>query len=70
MVTKSPRRRSAGKINALRRWDPAADEVVAHDVDTICAIASRIARPLTAAEHSRILAALRPADTSRAPIAS
>jgi hypothetical protein len=60
----NPRRQSAGRINVLRRWQPDADEVVAYDIEAICAIAERIARPLRAAEAARVLGALGLAATA------
>lgn len=68
MEITSPRRHRAGKINALRRWDPTSDELVTHDVDTICAIAARISRPLNDAELSRVLLALRKTPSTAAAV--
>lgn len=57
-TTPNARRQSAGRVNGLRRWNPAADEVMAHDIDALCTIGRRLGRPLTTTEAARVLDAL------------
>jgi inosine/xanthosine triphosphate pyrophosphatase family protein len=53
-------RRSAGKINALRRWNPDHPDVIAYDIEQVIAAARRAtaARALTTDDAAVILDAL------------